>query len=157
MEFTQIDFSDIVIKEEPFHINKEVSFYSMKYDNGPFKVSSSQMKSSFGVKTNTFNNQEINFIPDSQFKKFILRLEDLVQRNSEGIFTSETKEFKSCLRQYKEYDEYIKLNVDDKFTKYDKSIDYKNKDCKIIFTITGIYVNNKNYGLSFRLNKISLD
>ena len=104
MEFVQIDFSDITIKEEPFHINKEVLFYAMKYDGGPLKISSSSMKSTFGIKMNTFNNQEINLIPESQFKKFILRLEDMIQKECKNVFVNDTKEFKSCLKQYKEYD-----------------------------------------------------
>lgn len=157
MEFTKIDFTDITVKEEPYHINKEVSFYPINYDSNQLKISCPPMKSTFGVKMNTFNNNEINFVPNQQLKIFLQRIEDFVQKETQNLFNTDTKEFKSCLKQYKEYDEFLKFNVDEKFTRYNKSIDYKGKECNVIFTITGIYVNSKSYGLSFKLNKISLD
>lgn len=157
MDYSKIDIADVSIKDEPYHINKEVSFYNIRIDEEPLKITANNMKSTFGIKINTFEKKEINFVPNEDLKKFIKTFEDFIQKECEVLFHTESKEFKSCLKQYKEYDEFIKFNVDEKSTKYNHSIDFKNKECICVFTITGVYCNSKSYGLSFKLNKISLE
>lgn len=155
MDYKTIEINDIEISQEPFQINKEVSFFAIKYDGDKLKLQSNTLKSHTGIKTNTFDKEEINLTVDDDFKQFIKKLEKFIQDNTHDLFHNETKEFTSLLKQYKEYPEYIKPTID-KYTKYKHSFDYKNQNVSITLTITGVWVNSKNYGLSMKLNKINI-
>lgn len=156
MDYKKIDVTDLEIVEEPFIINKEVSFYTIKYDSDKLKFKSPTMKSYTGIKTNTFDKDEINLTVNDDFKKFIRELEEQVQKQFENIYITETKEFKSILHQYKEYPEFIKPTIN-KFTKYKTGFDYKNQPLSVILTVTGVWINQKNYGISLKLNRIDIE
>lgn len=156
MDYNKIDIPDIEISEEPFTINKDVSFYAIKYDEDKLKFQVPKLKSYTGIKTNTFNKDEINLAVNDDFKEFLRKLENDIQDRVKNIFITETKDFSSLLKQYKDYPEYIKPSID-KYTRYKPSIDYKNHDVNVVITITGVWVNTKSYGLSMKLNKINID
>ena len=149
MDFKNIQIEDITISDKVFNINKDVDFYSIKYDNDKLKLLHN-FTSYSGIKKNAFNKEEINLSIDEDFKNFIRKVESFV----ENKLDYENLEFKSVLKQYQEYPEFLKVSIN-KDTIYKKDIDYKNIPINCTITITGVWTNNKNYGISLKLNKIS--
>lgn len=154
MDYSKIDFKDIVLKEQVFIINKETDFYSIRYDiDDILKIETPKFKTFGGIKTNVYGKDEINISVDEKFKQFIQEIETYIQEISKDIISSEQRQFKSILKKYKDFPEFIKINVDKK-SKYPD--DLKNKEIITTFTITGIWCNSKNYGISIKLNKIKV-
>lgn len=155
MEFSDIELTDLALSDVPFNIAKDIDFYGLKYDKDAFKFTIKGAKCPFGLKKNTYNKLEVNVQTNPEFKTFIEELEthvkDTLLSQMDDI---KTKEFNSMLRSYKEFPYYIKLNVDEN-SKYNPDTDFKGKKVNTTMTITGLYVNNKSYGLTCKLNKLT--
>tara|TARA_Y100000389_G_C17460892_1_gene521614 strand:+ start:2499 stop:2966 length:468 start_codon:yes stop_codon:yes gene_type:complete len=155
MNINKIDQKNINISKKYSLIGKnELKFKNIKYGNENLIIKG-KFSSFFGIQKDNFHNKIISLIPSPEYLSKIELLEKHIIENGDKDLM-EGLTFKSIIQQYKEYDKYIKFTIKPE-TAYDKNIDYKKtEDISVFFTISGIYYNNDKYGISLKLNSLSL-